>query len=315
MKAAQINRYGGKDSVSVNKDATKPTIAAGEILVEVYAASVNPFDWKLREGSYQGGIKLSFPAILGGDVSGVIAEIGEDVTGFEVGQAVYGMANAAGGQGSFAEFTPVSAKQLASRPKNVDYITVAALPLTASAAYQAIIENINIQAGQKILIHGGAGGIGSLAIQLAREQGAYVTTTAAANDNEFVKSLGADEVIDYKTQDFSEILKKYDAVFDTVGGETNQKSYKILKPGGVLVSMLEQPDEAKVKEHGIRYVQQSTIATSERLTEIATLVEAGKLKVTIDEVFPLDQAAEALEYLKTNHTRGKVILQLKQQAV
>jgi NADPH:quinone reductase-like Zn-dependent oxidoreductase len=311
MKAAQLIQYGGRDSIKLVDSAQKPIAKEGEVLVAVHAASVNPFDWKLRDGMYQDSIKLRLPAVLGGDVAGTVAEIGEGVTGFQIGQEVYGMANAAGGQGSFAGFTPVSAKQLAAKPTNLDFTTAAALPLAGSAAYQALVETMDLQAGQRILIHGGAGGIGSLAIQLAKQLGAYVATTISANDASFVTKLGADEKIDYKTQDFSLIIKNYDAVFDTVGGKTDKKSYQVLKQGGILVSMLEQPDAERAKKYGINYVHQSTIATTGRLTALSSLVETGKLEAIIDKTFSLDQAAEALEYLKTGHPHGKVVIKVQ----
>jgi NADPH:quinone reductase-like Zn-dependent oxidoreductase len=311
MKAAQINGYGGQDVMKTVDNAPKPTAGAGQVLVEVHAAAANPFDYKVREGYMKEFIPLQLPATLGGDVAGTVAEIGGDVTGFTVGQAVYGMANAAGGQGSFAEFTPVSAQQLAAKPKSVDFVAAAALPLAAVSAYQALVDHIGLQAGQKILIHGGAGGIGSLAIQIAKNLGAYVAATVNAGDTDFVKSLGADEVIDYQTQDFSALLKDYDAVFDTVGGETNTKSYAILKKGGALVSMVQPAAEALAKQYDVKYTQQSSKATVERLAKIAELVDSSKLKAEVDKVFPLDQAAEALEYLKTGHPRGKVVIQVK----
>ncbi len=311
MKAAQINGYGGPDVMKTVDGVLKPTAGAGQVLVEIYDTAANPFDWKVREGQVKEFIPLQFPAILGGDVAGTVAEIGEGVTGFEVGQAVYGMANAAGGQGSFAEFTPVKAEQLAPKPSSIDFTAAATLPLVSVSAYQALVDHIDLQAGQKILIHGGAGGIGSLAIQIAKSLGAYVATTASSAEADFVKSLGADEVIDYQTQDFSTMLKDYDAVFDTVGGETNTKSYTILKKGGALVSMVQPVDEALAKQYGVQYTQQSSKPTVERLTKIAELVDSGALKAHVDKVFPLDQAAEALEYLKTNHPRGKVVIQIK----
>ena len=312
MKAAQINGYGGKGVLGTVTDAAKPRAAEGQVLVEVHAAAANPFDWKVREGYMKDFIPLKLPAILGGDVAGAVAEIGEGVTGFTVGQAVYGMANSAGGQGSFAEFTPVSAKQLVDKPASVDFVTAAALPLAAVSAYQALVDHIDLRAGQKILIHGGAGGIGSLAIQIAKHLGAYVATTASSAETAFVKSLGADEAIDYKSQDFSALLKGYDAVFDTVGGETNAKSYTILKNGGTLVSMVQPPDEALVKQYGVNYVQQSSKPTDERLAKVAELVDSGALKAEVDKVFSLDQAAEALEYLKTGHPHGKVVIKVKE---
>lgn len=311
MKAAQISEYGGQTVLQTVTGAPKPEAAPGQVLVEVHAAATNPFDWKIREGYMKEFIPLELPATLGSDVAGTVVAIGDDTTGFEIGQAVYGMANAVGSQGSYAEFTPVKATQLVAKPKAVDYITAAALPLAAVSAYQALVDHIGLQAGQKILVHGGAGGIGSLAIQIAKNIGAHVATTASATEADYVKSLGADEVIDYQAQDFTTLLKDYDAVFDTVGGETNAKSYSILKSGGTLVSMVQPEDEALTKQYNVKYVQQSSQPTVERLTKIAELVDNGKLKVNVDKTFPLDQAAEALEYLKTGHPRGKVVIEVR----
>lgn len=311
MKAVQITGYGGKDTVRVATDVEKPSLSKGQVLVEVQAAGVNPFDLTVREGRARQMVELNFPATLGGDVCGVVVEVGEGVTELSAGQAVYGQAGALSGHGSFAEYTPVKAGQLAAKPTTVDFITAAALPLVSVSAYQALVDHMNLQAGQKILIHGGAGGIGSLAIQLAKHLGAYVATTASSHDTDFVKNLGADEVIDFAAQDFAEILKDYDAVFDTVGGETNTKSYTVLKPGGTLVSMLVQPDEALVEQYKVRYTAQFTQVTTERLNKITELVDGSTLKVNVDKVFPLDQAAEALEYLQTGHPRGKVVIQIK----
>jgi NADPH:quinone reductase-like Zn-dependent oxidoreductase len=308
MKAAQLNEYGGKDALEVTTKAPKPKVASGEVLVEVYAASVNPFDWKVREGLVQQMAALDFPATLGGDVAGIVAETGE---GFMQGQAVYGQANALGGQGSYAEYTPVKATQLAAKPESIDFLTAAALPLVSVSAYQALVDHMNLQKGQKILVHGGAGGIGSMAIQLAKHLGAYVATTAAANDAEFVKSLGADEIIDYKTQDFTELIKDYDAVYDTIGGETNTKSYTVLKPGGALVSMVDQPNDELVQKYQITYVAQFTQVTPKRLNAITKLVDNGILKPIVDKIFSLNQAAEALEYQKTGLPKGKVVIQIK----
>lgn len=290
------------------EDVLKPTAGQGQVVVEVQAAAVNPFDIKVREGLVREMTELNFPAILGGDVSGVVAEIGPDVTGFEVGQEVYGLAGALSGHGSFAEFTSVVADQLASKPKSVDFLQAAALPQVATSAYQALVETMSLQAGQKILIHGGAGGIGSVAIQIAKNIGAYVATTASTNDTDFVKGLGADEVIDYTSQDFSKLVSEYDAVYDVVGGETNTKSYQVLKRGGTLVSMVAPANDKLVAQYGVIYSAQFTKATTERLIKVAELVDAGAITINIDKVFPMGQASEALEYLKTGHPRGKVVI-------
>jgi NADPH:quinone reductase-like Zn-dependent oxidoreductase len=308
MKAAQISGYAGQDVLKIN-DVPKPAAGPGEVLVEVHAAGLNPFDYKVREGIM--GDALKFPATLGGDVAGTVAEAGEGVSGFDTGQAVFGQAGAASGQGSYAEFTPVKISQLAAKPESLDFVQAAALPLAATSAYQALVDHMNLRAGQKILIHGAAGGIGSFAIQIAKYLGAYVAATAATEDVDYVKQLGADEAIDYKSRDFSEIIKDYDAVFDTVGGETNTRSYQVLKPGGTLVSMVAEPDPELVEQSGVNYIQQQSRATAERLKAVAELADQGVIKTNIDKTFPLEQAAEALDYLKTGHPRGKVVLKIK----
>ncbi len=308
MKAAQIGEYGDQGVLKTVADAPKPAPTAGQVLVAVRAAGVNPFDWKLRAGYMQQAIHLPFPATLGGDVAGVVTEVGSDVTGFTVGDEVYGMADAAGGHGSFAEFTPVVASQLALKPQGVDFTVAAAVPLAAGSAHQALVDHMRLQAGQKILIHGGAGGIGSFAIQLAKHLGAHVATTAAGHDAEFVQELGADEVIDYATQEFEKLIKNYDAVYDTVGGATNAKSYQVLRPGGVLVAMVEPENREQAARYNIRYVAQGTRVNSERLVELGRLVQQGVLKAYVDKTFPLEKAAEALAYLQSTKHHGKVVI-------
>lgn len=311
MKAAQISEYGEPDVLKTFTDAPKPQAGAGQVLIEVHAAGVNPFDWKVREGYMKDVVPLQFPATLGGDVAGVVAELGDGVSGFTVGQAVYGQANAVGGQGSYAEFTLVKAESLATKPDSLDFVTAAAVPLAGVSAYQALVDHAGLKSGQKILVHGGAGGIGSFAIQLAKHIGAYVTATAATEDLEYVKNLGADEVIDYKTQDFSTLVKDYDVVFDTVGNETFTKSHQVLRPGGIIVTMAGQPDETLAKQHGVQAVHQSTQVTQERLGKITELVESGVLKIQVDKVFPLEEAGEAQAYLQAGKHRGKVVLKVK----
>lgn len=312
MKAAQIREYGGKDVLQVTDNAPEPSAGSGQVLVEVRAAGVNPFDWKVREGYMQEMAKLDFPATLGGDLAGVVAEVGQGVPGLAVGDEVYGQANALSGQGSYAELAPVKAESLGKKPASVDFTQAAALPLAGVSAYQALVEHLGLKKGQNILIHGGAGGIGSFAIPLAKQLGAYVATTAAAEDTGYVKGLGADEVIDYKSQDFSELLSDYDAVYDTVGGETYKKSFKILKKGGAIVSMLEKPDEQLMGQYGVNAISQFTRVTTSRLAKLAELVDKGAIKPQIDKVFPLNEAADALAYIEKGKHHGKVVLKIKE---
>lgn len=311
MKAAQIDKYGGTEVVTINEDAPKPIPAPGQVLVEVHAAGVNPVDWKIRQGYM--GEKFPLPAMLGGDFSGIIVEIGGGVSGFKKGDEVYGYASLlAGGSGSFAEFAAANVKNTAPKPRNLRHLEAAALPLAGASAWQALVDHMGLAKGQKTLIHGGAGGIGSIAIQIAKFLGAYVAATVSTRDLQFVKELGADEAIDYKKQSFEDLLNDYDAVYDTVGGETYWRSFKVLKKGGVIVSMLEQPDTDLMNQYGVKAIGQFTKVTTERLAKIAELVDKGAIKILIDKTFPLGEAREALSYLQKGHPRGKVVLQIKE---
>lgn len=302
MKAVQINKYGGRDVLEVNNDAPKPTPRENQVLVEVRAVSINPVDWKIREGYFKQA-PLQFPLTLGGDFAGVVVESGEEF---------FGTATAlGGGSGSFAEFAAANTDSIAPKPKSASFEEAAALPLAGSSAVQALEEHIKLQNGQKILIHGGAGGIGHLAVQFAKALGAYVATTVSTDDVDFVRSLGADEVIDYKTQDFENVLKDMAAVFDTVGGETRDKSLGVLKKGGILVSMLGEPNPELVQKYGVSAIGQNTSTNTAHLTRLAQLVDAGKVKVNVDKTFSLDQAKEAFAYQEDVHPRGKVVLKIK----
>jgi len=312
MKAAQINEYGGAGVVNMVETAAKPGIGAGQVLVEVSAAGVNPFDWKVREGMVRQMAELKFPgAVLGGDLAGTVAEVGADVVHVKVGDEVYGQANALSSVGSFAQFAPAAGNSVGPKPKNVDFASAAALPLAGVSAYQAIVETLKLTSGQKILIHGGAGGIGTMAIQLAKHLGAHVATTVSAADIDYVKSLGADVVIDYEKQSFRDELSDYDAVFDTIGGEVYIRSFEVLKPGGAIVSMNSPVDEALMEQHNVTAYSQYTQLTTERLAQLAKLVESGAITVHVDRVFPLDRAGEALEYVKTGQPKGKVVIKVR----
>ena len=307
MKAAQINEYGGPESVKIT-ETDQPPVADDQLLVEVRAAAVNPFDVKVSQGHARQMAELKFPATLGGDLSGVVAAVGSAVSGFEVGDEVYGLAGALSGHGSFAQFAPVAATSAGRKPSGLNFLEAAALPLAGVSAYQSLVETLQLKAGQKILIHGGAGGIGSLAIQLAKHLGAHVATTAAADDEAFVKELGAEVFIDYKGQKFQDVVKDYDAVFDTVGGDTLANSYSVLKPGGALTTMAGQPDEALASKYQVTATGQFTRLNPERLAGVTKLVEDGDLKPVIDKTFPFEQTAEAMAYLAQGGHRGKVLI-------
>jgi len=311
MKAVQINAYGGPEVLEV-KDIPTPIPKKGQILVEVHAAGLNPFDAKLRAGMMKNMIPLKFPVTPGGDFAGLVTQVGEGVSDIEAGDEVYGTAIILnGGSGAYAEIAVANVANCALKPKSIGFSQAAALPVAGISAVQAVEEHMNLTSGQKILIHGGAGGIGHMAIQLAKSIGGNVATTVSADDKEFVKGLGADEAIDYKNQKFEEILKDFDAVFDMVGGEITNKSFQVLKRGGVLVSMVGQSNEELSKKYGVTGIGQNTQNDAQHLKHLAELVDTGKIKVHIDKVFPLDQVRDAFTHLETGHPRGKVVLKVK----
>ncbi len=314
MKSAQIKSYGGSEVVEINQNTPAPNDpSAGKVLVRIKAAGVNPVDWKIREGYMQQMMPLQFPSTLGMDFSGIIEKIGGGVSDFRKGDEVYGRASVMeGGSGAFAEMALASAGSIAHKPKTLSYDEAAGLTLVGVSAWQALVETMGLSKGQKILIHGGSGGIGSIAIQLAKHLGAYVATTVSINDKQFVKELGADQVIDYKTQTFEDTLSHdHDAVFDTVGGETYKRSFKVLKRGsGIIVSMLEQPNQELIDRFGVKAIVQLTQANRERLTKLAQWVDQNNIRVNVDKTFPLDEARKALDYQKDEHPRGKVVLQV-----
>lgn len=314
MKAAQYQRYGGPEVIEINENAPKPTAASGQVLVEVYAASLNPIDWKVRAGYFK-SMPLKFPVTIGGNFSGVITQLGESVSEFKVGNEVFGQALVLnGGSGSLAKFTASNVANTALKPKSINHVEAASLPLVGTSTIQALEEHIGLgKAGnKKILIHGGAGGIGTIAIQLAKYLGAYVATTVSTDDKEYAKQLGADIVIDYKNEKFEDMLKDYDAVFDTVGGDTTDRSFKVLKRGGVLVSMVGEPTKELAKKFNVTAIGQMTNTDVNHLKRLAELVDNGVIKPQVDKVFPLEQAREAFEYLEKSHPRGKVIVKIKE---
>jgi NADPH:quinone reductase-like Zn-dependent oxidoreductase len=311
MKAAQIKGYGSSDEViEINKDAPAPNDpSAGKVLVKIKAAGINPVDWKIREGYMQQMIPLQFPSSLGADFSGVIEKVGQGVSEFRQGDEVYGQASMlSGGSGAFAEMALANADTIAHKPKSLSHPEAAGLPLVGVSAWLGLVETISLQKSQKILIHGGAGGIGSVAIQLAKHLGAYVATTVSTNDKQFAKEVGADEIIDYKTQTFEELIGDYDAAFDTVGGETYSRSFKVLKRGGIIVSMLEQPNQELMTQFGVKAIFQFTQINRDRLTKLAQWVDQNNIRVNVDKTFPLEEAGRALDYQRDVHPRGKVVL-------
>jgi alcohol dehydrogenase len=311
MKAAQMKGYGSSDEViEINENVPAPNDpSAGKVLVKIKAAGINPVDWKIREGYMQQMMPLQFPSPLGMDFSGVIEKVGQGVSQFRQGDEVYGQDSImSGGSGAFAEMALANADTIAHKPKSLSHPKAAALPLVGVSAWLALVETISLQKSQKILVHGDAGGICSVSIQLAKHLGAYVATTVSTNDKQFAKELGADEIIDYKTQTFEELIRDYDAAFDTVGGETYSRSFKVLKRGGIIVSMLEQPNQELMKQFGVKAIFQFTPVNRDRLTKLAQWVDQNNIRVNVEKTFPLEEAGKALDYQRDVHPRGKVVL-------
>jgi alcohol dehydrogenase len=318
MKSAQIKAYGDSEVLEINRST--PSIndpSEGMVLVTIKAAGVNPVDWKVREGFFKQMAPLQFPATLGMDFSGVIEKVGVGVSSSDLkqGDEVYGQAGVLmGGSGAFAEMALAKSDTLAHKPRTLSHEQAAGLPLVGVSAWQALVETMRLSKGQKILIHGGAGGIGSIAIQLAKHLGAYVATTVSTNNIQFVKEdLGADEVIEYKSQRFEDILPHdYDAVIDIVGGETYTRSFKVLKRGsGIIVSTLEQPNQELIDQLGVKAVWLFSQVNKERLTRLAEWVDQNNIRVNVERTFPLDEARTALDYQRDVHPRGKIVLAMQ----
>lgn len=314
MKSARIKSYGStSDVIEIDQNTPAPNDPSeGNVLVKVKAAGVNPTDWKISEGYMQQIMPLEFPATLGWDFSGIVEKAGAGVSDIKEGDEVYGQSSVVmGGSGTFAEMALANADNIARKPITLSHEEAAGLPTVGVSAWQALVDIIGISKGQKILIHGGAGGVGSIAIPLAKYIGAYVATTVSGKDKQFAKEIGADEIIDYKTQTFEDVLSShdYDAVLDTVGGETYSRSFKILKRGtGIIVSTLEQPNQELMEKFGVKAIFVFSQVNRERLTKLAQWVDQNNVRVNVDKMFPLDDAAKALEYQKDGHPRGKVVL-------
>lgn len=305
MKAAQIKNYGHTEIIQV-VDTEKLRPGEGQVLIEVHAAGLNPFDTMLREGYVKDTMPLRFPATLGRDLAGTVAELGSGVSGLAAGDIIYGQ-----GSGSLAEYALSTPSRVAKAPSNLSPVESASLPIVGVSALQALTEHLNLQTGQRLLIQGGAGGIGAIAVQLAKHLGAHVTATAAGPGVGYVKQLGADQIIDYTQPSVESSGAPYDAVFDTVGGDTYQKSLDLLRPGGVIVTMAAQVDQADAKKRGITAVGQFTQVTTSRLNQLTRLVEEGIITPHVAQVFDLDHTVEAFKAREAGKFLGKVIVEIK----
>lgn len=308
MKAVRIHAYGDASKLAY-EDVPRPTAKGDELLVRVHAAGVNPVDDKIREGKLAGGVALGAPLVIGYDVAGVVEAIGDKVTRFKVGDAVFAYLDLQRG-GGYAEYAIVREREAAPKPAKLTFDEAAAVPLAALTAWQALVDTAKLEKGQSVLIHAGSGGVGSFAIQIAKARGAKVFATSSAANLDFLKQLGADEAIDYKSQRFEDVAKNVDVVLDPIGGETQQRSFAVLKPGGILVSIVQPPDAKLAKEKGVRGTIILVRPNAAELAEITKLVDADQLKPYVTKTLPLAEAAKAHELIHTGHTRGKIVLHI-----
>jgi NADPH:quinone reductase-like Zn-dependent oxidoreductase len=334
MKALAIDRYGGPDVARV-RDLPAPALRDGDLLIDVHAAGVNPLDFKIREGKLKRIRRFPMPLILGNEVSGVVAQVGARSSGFAVGDAVFARVEK-DRLGGFAEQVAVHHACVAKKPARLTHVEAASVPLVGLTGWQALVEHAGLKAGQTVLVHAGAGGVGTFAIQLARHLGARVATTASARNHALVERLGARVVIDYTQSDFTTAIAGCDVVFDTLGGDTLLKSFAVVKPGGIVVSVAAAvPDlptahelgmnallrlgirllnlkiNRAARRRGARYRYLFMRPDGAQLAHLAALYDAGTLEPVVDRVFPLAGAREAFAYLETGHARGKVVVQVK----
>ena len=308
MKAVAMHAYGGPE-VLIYEDAARPDPATGEVLVRVHAAAVNPVDWKVRAGHLRGFLNYSLPLIPGWDLSGVVEATGAGVTDWKQGDAVYARPDLRR-NGAYAEYIAVRASELGHKPRSIDHVQASAIPLACLTAWQALFDAGGLKAGQRVLIHAAAGGVGTFAVQLAKWKGAHVVGTASERNHAFLRELGADEVIDYTKTNFEEVVRDVDVVLDTLAGQTRDRSWNVMKKDGILVSILGQPSPDDAAQHGVRAAGVFVEPNQAQLGEIAKLVDSGKLRPIIETVLPLAQAARAHEMNQTLHTRGKIVLQV-----
>lgn len=303
----RLHHFGGNDALKA-EDVELSQPDAGEVLVAVRAASMNPVDFKIRSGKYPAVKSDRLPYTPGRDFSGVVEKCGAQATRFEVGDEVFGMVGIHGG--GYAEQAVVDQAAIAAKPPGLDHLHATAIPLAGQTAWQGLFRHGRLQAGQSVLIHGGSGGVGHFAIQFAKARGARVLTTVSTDNVEFARDLGADVVIDYKTQRFEDHADNLDMVFDLIDGETRERSWSLLKKGGVLVSTLTEPSQQKAKQFGVRALRYTVEADGEELAEIAGLVAEGKVRPHVQKTFALSAAADALASVEQGHSVGKIVLKV-----
>jgi NADPH:quinone reductase-like Zn-dependent oxidoreductase len=311
MKAIRIHNYGGPEVLQY-EDAPRPEPQAGEVLVRVLAAGVNPIDWKVREGHMKDFWPHKLPLIPGWDLSGVVEAVGPGPAAagrFKKGDEVYSVPDASR-DGAYAEYIVVRESELALKPKSLHHVRAAAVPLAAVTAWQALFDAGQLKRGQRVLIHGGSGGVGHVAVQLAKWKGAHVLATASTKNQELLRELGVDEPIDYTKQKFEDVARDVDLVLDLIGGETQERSWSVLKKGGVLLSLVQPPSVEKAKALGVRAAFVAGHPNGVQLAEIANIIDSGKLAPVINRILPLSEVRRAHELSKSGHTHGKIVLRI-----
>lgn len=309
MKAVRIHAYGGHDELKY-EDAPCPQVADDEALIRVSAAGVNPFDWKVRAGYLAGWINYSLPVILGWDVSGVVAAVGKNVKNLSIDQPVFARADYTR-NGTYAEYVTVQASLVEPKPDSLDFVHAAAVPHAALAAWQSLFKFAGLSPGQTVFVHGAAGGVGHFAVQFAKSHGAHVIGTSSGHNLDFQRQLGVDQPIDYTTTRFEEVVHGVDVLLDTVGGEVLQRSWQVLKPGGILVSVVEMPSAETAATYGVRPALATADADNGVLAQIAALIDAGQVKPVVSTVLPLTEVRQAHTLSESQHTRGKIVLQVQ----
>ncbi len=308
MKAVIIEDYGSAEQLKYTED-DQPELKDNDVLIEVVATSVNPVDWKIREGYLKEMIPYNFPVILGLDAAGIVKEVGQNVRAFKVGDKVFSRPDITR-DGTYAEYVAVDESLVAKKPIHLSFEEAASIPLVGLTSWQCLVDFANIKEGDRVLIHAGAGGVGSFAIQLAKAFGAWVATTCSTKNVDFVKSLGADKVIDYENEDFTQVLQDIDIVFDTLAGDIQTQSYDVLKEEGILVSIAGQPDQELAKAKKVKAGYVFLEPDGEQLAKIGELIEQGKIRANVGTVMKLEEIQEAHRLSETHHAKGKIVLRV-----
>src|SRR6266576_1929611 len=307
MRAIVIHAYGGPEVMRL-ENVARPEPADDEILIRVVAASINPVDVAIRKG-YIAKLVGNFPLILGMDAAGIVEKVGNKVTKYKAGDPVFAFFTVKD-EGGYAEFVTAREDEIASKPNNVSFAQAAGAGAAGATAWEALINTANLRSGQTVLIHGGSGGVGHLAIQIAKARGAKVFATASTANQDFLKQMGADVAIDYTKQKFEDVAKDVDVVLDSIGRDTLARSYAVVKKGGIIVSLVARPKESELEKHGIRGTALNAEPNSGELAEIGRLIDDKKIKVIVSQTFPLSEAMKAQEQVATGHTRGKIVLKV-----